>query len=61
MFFTVTPCTSLVVRVSLLFEALEWGGQFEWPEEVVGLLEVRANSPNLVDQILDTGNTVSTE
>ena len=61
MLFTVTPCTSLVVGVSLLFETLEWGGQFEWPEEVVSLLEVRANSPDLVDQILDTGDTVSTE
>lgn len=58
MLFTVAPCTSLVVRVSLLFEALKWGGKLEWPEEVVGLLEVGSNSPDLVDQVLDTGDAV---
>jgi hypothetical protein len=47
--------------MSLLFKALEWGGQFEWPEEVVSLLEMRANSPDLVDQILNTGNAVSAQ
>ena len=61
LFLTVAPCTSLVVGMSLLFKALEWGGQFEWPEEVVSLLEMRANSPDLVDKILNTGNAVSAQ
>ena len=51
--FTVAPGTSLVIWVSLLFEALKWGGKFEWPKEVVGLLEVGSNSPDLVNQVLD--------
>lgn len=33
-------------------------GQVEWPQEVVGLLEVGANSVDLVDQVLNGQNTV---
>jgi len=47
--------------VSLLFESLEWGGELEWPEEVVGLLEVWADGPDLVDQVLDAGDTLLAE
>jgi hypothetical protein len=36
-------------------------GQVEWPQEVVGLLEVRTNSVNLVDQVLNGQNTVFTQ
>lgn len=32
--------------------------QLEWPEEVVGLLEVGSNSEDLVDQILHTHNAI---
>ena len=58
LFFAVAPSTSLVVGVSLLLKALKWGGKLEWPEEVVGLLEVGTNSPDLMDQVLDAGNSV---
>lgn len=33
-------------------------GQVEWPQEVVGLLEVRTNGVDLVDQVLDRQDTV---
>jgi len=59
--FTVTPGTSLHVRVSLLFEALEGGVELEGPEEVVGLLELVTNGPDLVDEVLNAGNTVLAE
>lgn len=36
-------------------------GQVEWPQEVVDLLEVWTNSVDLVDQVLDGGNTVLTQ
>lgn len=34
-----------------------WVGQLEWPQEVVGLLEVWTNGVDLVDQVLHTDNT----
>lgn len=47
--------------VSLDFESTEWGGKLEWPEEVVGLLEVLSAGDNLVDEILNAVDTVLTE
>ena len=38
--------------VTLLFPATGGGVQFEVPQEVVGLLEVRANCVDLVNQVL---------
>lgn len=35
--------------------------QVEWPQEVVDLLEVRTNSSDLVDQVLNRSNTVLTQ
>lgn len=35
--------------------------QVEWPQEVVNLLEVRANGVDLVDQVLNRDNTVLTQ
>jgi hypothetical protein len=53
-----------VTKVTTLDEVLElpWAettsgrGQLEGPEEVAGLLEVRANSVDLVDEVLDADN-----
>ena len=42
--------------MSLLFEATEGGGELEGPKEVVGFLEVGADGPDFVDQILNAGN-----
>ncbi len=39
-------------------ETSSWGSQLEWPQEVVGLLEVWTNSPDLVDQVLNANNSV---
>lgn len=55
-----------VAQVTALDEVLELPrvettsgvAQLEWPQEVRGLLEVGADSENLVDEILDTDNAV---
>lgn len=54
---TVTGVTTLDVVLELASAETTVGvGQLEGPEEVVGLLEVGANSVDLVDQILHTDN-----
>jgi len=58
---TVTPDTTTGVRVTLLLEASNRGGELERPEEVVGLLEVAADGPDLVDKVLNAGNTLLAE
>jgi hypothetical protein len=35
-----------------------WGVQFEWPQEVRGLLEVRTNSEDFVDEIFHAENVI---
>jgi len=47
--------------VSLLLEALGGGVELEGPQEVVGSLEVVANGPDLVDEVLNAGNTLGAE
>lgn len=47
--------------VSLDLESTEWGGELEWPQEVVGLLEVWSAGNNLVDEVLNAGDTELTE
>jgi len=39
-------------------ETSSWVGELEWPEEVGGLLEVGADSEDLVDQIFHADNAV---
>lgn len=59
--FAVAPDTTLLVRVSLLLETTDGGGQLEGPEEVVGLLEGVTDGPDLVDEILDAVDTLLSE
>jgi len=47
--------------VSLLLKATEWCLQLEWPQEVVGFLEVRSNSHDLVDEILNADDPMLSE
>ena len=54
----VAPNTTLLEGVALLLEALQRGAELERPEEVVSLLEGSTNGPDLVDQVLDGGNTL---
>lgn len=56
--FTVTPVTSGVVWMSLGGVALAWGGEFEWPEEIVGGLEVSTAVGDFVDQIFHADQTL---
>lgn len=47
--------------MALLLKATERGAQLEWPQEVVGLLEVVSNSPDLVDEVLDARDALLAE
>lgn len=47
--------------MSLLGESLGGGGELEGPQEVVGLLEGGADSPDLVDKVLDAGDALASE
>jgi hypothetical protein len=58
---SVAPDSTVVVRVSLLSEAFLGGVKLEGPEEVVSLLEVRSESHDLVDEVLNASNTVLSE
>jgi len=53
LFFSVTPVSTLHERMSLVIETTLGGVQLEGPHEVVGLLEVRTNSVELVDQVFN--------
>ena len=43
--------------MSLDLESAEWRGELEWPEEVVGLLELWSTSSDFVDEVLNASNT----
>jgi len=47
--------------VPLLLQATKWCLQLEWPQEVVGLLEMWANGHDLMDKILDAYDVVTPE
>jgi hypothetical protein len=53
--------TYLLVTVLLADKTALRGVQLEWPEEVVSLLEVRADSGNLVDEVFNAVNAVGAE
>ena len=54
----VTGITALHIVVPLLLQASQRCLQLEWPQEVVRLLEVWANSHDLVNKILDADDVV---
>ena len=56
--FTVTGITTLHIVVPLLLQASQRRLQLEWPQEVVRLLEVWADSHDLVNKILDADDVV---
>ncbi len=56
--FSVTPVSSSLEGVSLVRETSSGSSELEGPQEVVCFLEVRADAPDLVDQILDTDDSV---
>lgn len=56
--FSVSPISSSLERMSLVGESSSWSSKFEWPQEVVGFLEVGTDSVNFIYQILNTNNTV---
>jgi hypothetical protein len=58
---TVTSITTLNVVVPLLLQPTQWCLQLEWPEEVVGLLEMWANSHDLMNKILNADDVMLTQ
>ena len=48
---------SLSERVSLDLESTEWRRELEWPEEVVGFLELWSTSSDFVDQVFNARDT----
>jgi len=61
LFFPVTPVSTLLEGVSLVTESALRGVQLEAPQEVVGLLEVRTNGVEFVDQIFNADDTELSE
>lgn len=59
--FAVAPGTTLHEGLSLSLPSLSGVGKLEGPQEVVGLSEVSTNGPELVDQVLNAGDTVLSE
>lgn len=55
---TVAPGAALLVGMTLLLEALFRGRELDGPQEVVGLLEVRAAGSDLMDEVLNTNDSV---
>ena len=47
--------------MSLDLKSAEWGRELEWPGEVVGFLELWSASVDLVDEVLNTVDTVFAE
>jgi len=39
--------------VSLDFKSTEWGGELEWPQEVVGFLEFWSTGDDFMDEVLN--------
>lgn len=59
--FSVTPISSSLEGMSLVCETSSWSSKFEWPQEVVGFLEVRTNGENFIDQIFNANDSVFTQ
>ncbi len=59
--FSVSPISSSLEGVSLLSETSSWGSKLEWPQEVVGFLEVWADSGDFINQIFNWDDSVFTQ
>ena len=59
--FSISPVSSSLEGMSLLGKSTSWSSEFEWPNEVVGFLEMWANGVDFVDQIFEGGNSVLAE
>ena len=55
--FSVAKVTTLNKVVGLLSPSSGWSVQLEWPQEIGGVFEIRTNSHDLVDQILNTDDS----
>ncbi len=55
----ILPVSSIArfnVVVSLLLETTQWTAQLEWPQKVIGFLEVRTHSVDLMNKILNAND-----
>jgi hypothetical protein len=57
LFFAGSPCATVGEGVALLLKTTDGGGELEGPEEVVGFLEVGSDAPDLVNEVLNAGDT----
>lgn len=55
----ISEITAIDVVIALLAPSSGWCVQFEWPKEVVDLLEDATNGVQLVDHVFDALNVVS--
>ena len=60
-FFSVSPVTSHLEGVTFSSETSSGTSKFEGPQEVVGLLEVRTNSVDLVNEVFNSADAVLSE
>jgi hypothetical protein len=60
-FFSISPVTSLLERMSFVVESALGGVELKGPEEVVGFLEMRTTGDEFVDQFFDRLNTDSAQ
>ncbi len=55
----ILPVSSIArfnVVVSLLLETTQWTAQLEWPQKVIGFLEVRTHRVDLMNKILNAND-----
>jgi len=60
-FFSISPISTFLEGVSFVAESALRGVELEGPEEVVGLLKVRAAGDEFLDKVLNRSNTESAQ
>ena len=57
----ISKISSFIEPFNDRIEASAWRGELEWPEELVGLLEVRSNRVDFMNKILHANDVVLSE
>jgi len=60
-FLSISPVTTLLIRVSLVVETALGGSELERPKEVISFFEVRANGDEFVDEVFNADDVVLSE
>ena len=59
--FSISPVSSSLERMSFFRKSSSRAPKFEWPQEIVGFLEVSTNGVNFLNQILNRQNSMFTK